>query len=72
MADSEQEQPQEISSDFVKIRCRTCAAGHTILRSGGVLATYCLLLREWMTDLSGAGLIAGCDRHEERSNDSNP
>jgi hypothetical protein len=52
--------------DFVKTRCRTCAAGQTIVREGGVSATYCLLLREWMSDKNGNPRISACDRYEAK------
>lgn len=60
-------------SDFVKTHCQTCAAGQTITRiataaHGAGKGTYCLLLllREWMTDAEGNGLISDCDRHEPK------
>ena len=54
----------ETTLDFVKTRCRICAAGQTIVRHGGVSATYCLLLREWMSDKNGNPRISACDRYE--------
>lgn len=58
-------------SDFVKTHCQTCAAGQTITRiataaHGAGKGTYCLLLREWMTDAEGNGMISGCDRFEPK------
>jgi hypothetical protein len=54
------------TSAFVKTHCATCAAGQTITRLAGTEATYCLLLREWMTDKHGTGLIINCDRYERK------
>lgn len=54
------------TSSFVKTRCATCAAGLTITRLTGQRATYCLLLREWMTDKNGVGVITNCDRFERK------
>lgn len=54
------------TSDFVKTHCRTCAAGQTITRDNGRQATYCLLLREWMTGPEGQGTITACDRYENK------
>ncbi len=56
-------------SDFVMTHCRTCAAGQTITSSEGRKSTFCLLLREWMTDPTdplGNGRISDCDRYEAR------
>ena len=66
MHDSEPAQPRVITSDFVKTHCATCAAGQTIARPDATRATYCLLLREWMTDDAGRGRITDCDRHEPK------
>lgn len=75
MKDSEQENSQPRKSDFVETHCRICAAGQTITRHEGAAhaggkGTYCLLLREWMTDAEGKGLISDCDRYEERAQDA--
>jgi hypothetical protein len=66
MSGSERETRYAPTSDFVKTHCRICAAGQTITRHEGGKATYCLLLREWMTDPSGNGTISGCDRFEAK------
>lgn len=58
------------TSDFVKTHCRTCAAGQTITRYGDRKATYCLLLREWMTDKFGRDRISGCDRYEQKEEEN--
>jgi hypothetical protein len=57
-------------SNFVRTHCRTCAAGQTITREEGGKATYCLLLRDWMTDQEGHGTISDCDRYEAREQPS--
>ena len=64
MSDSKQEATSEATSDFVKTHCRTCAAGQTITRHAGLKATYCLLMREWVTDKHGRDTIYDCDRFE--------
>lgn len=56
--------PHGNTSNFVKTHCRTCAAGQTITRENGTKATYCLLLRDWMTGPKGQDLITDCDRFE--------
>ena len=66
MTDTAQENSPATTSDFVKTQCRTCAAGQTITRALDTQATYCLLLREWMTDKMGIGLISACDRYEAK------
>jgi hypothetical protein len=71
MSDSEQATLPASMSDFVRTRCRICAAGQTITRiqsaaHGAGKGTYCLLLREWMTDAEGNGTISDCDRFEEK------
>lgn len=66
MSGSKQETTSENTSDFVKTHCQICAAGQTITRHEGKTATYCLLLREWMTDKHGNGTIYGCDRFEAK------
>ena len=63
---SEPAPPQGDTSSFVKTHCATCAAGQTVIYNGGRQATYCLLLREWMTDADGKGMIAACDRYERK------
>lgn len=63
---STQEPPRGLTSDFVKTHCRTCAAGQTITKAAEGKATYCLLLREWMTDREGRGRIEHCDRYEPK------
>lgn len=71
MSDSELATRRVNTSDFVKTQCKTCAAGQTITRLGTAAhgagkGTYCLLLREWMTDAEGNGTISDCDRFEEK------
>ena len=71
MNDLKQAERPETTSDFVKTHCRICAAGQTITRigaaaHGGGKGTYCLLLREWMTDAEGEGMISDCDRYESK------
>ena len=64
MTNSEQGSLSETTSDFVKTHCRICAAGLTITRHGGMKATFCLLLRDWVTDKHGRETITDCDRFE--------
>ncbi len=71
MSSSKQKDTSETTSDFVKTHCRTCAAGQTITRLGQAAhgvgkGTFCLLLREWMTDAEGNGTISDCDRFEAK------
>lgn len=63
---AEQETLPANTSDFVKTHCKTCAAGQTITRLPDTEATYCLLLREWMTDDQGRARITACDRFEPK------
>jgi hypothetical protein len=54
-----------ISGSFVETHCRTCAYGATITRvADGKKATFCLLMRDWMTSKRGEPLIADCDSYE--------
>ena len=54
-------------SNFVRTHCRNCAAGQTITHlEDGIKGTFCLLLRDWVTDREGHGAISDCDRHEPR------
>ena len=67
MSDLEQEPLPETILDFVKTHCQICAAGQTITQQDPPRsATYCLLLREWMTERGGKARISGCDRFELR------
>jgi hypothetical protein len=67
MIDTAQDALPPTPSDFVKTHCQTCAAGQTITRVDPEgLATYCLLLREWMTSRDGLPLIKACDRYEAK------
>jgi hypothetical protein len=66
MSVSEQAPPRGITSDFVRTHCVICAGGQTITWTDGRQASYCLLLREWMTDSEGRALITACDRFEAK------
>jgi len=66
MTDTKPAPPPATTSDFVKTHCVTCAAGQTITKEGGREATYCLLLRDWMTGPKGEPLITACDRYERK------
>jgi hypothetical protein len=67
MSDLIQAEQPTTTSDFVKTHCQICAAGQTITRADPAgSATYCLLLREWMTARDGKPLIVDCDRFEQR------
>ena len=66
MTSSGQEITAEPRLNYVETHCQHCAAGQTIARLTGAKATYCLMMREWVTDKHNRALISGCDRYAER------
>lgn len=66
MQDEQHGKSQATTSNYVETHCRICAAGQTITRDSGDKASYCLLLRDWMTGPRGQPLITDCDRYEEK------
>jgi len=72
MQDEAQETLPPTTSNYVETHCRTCAAGQTITRDTGRKASYCLLLREWMTGPGEQPLITDCDRFEPKDGPLGP
>jgi len=66
MPDEQQGRSQANTSNYVETHCKICAAGQTITRDTRGQASYCLLLRDWMTGPKGQPLITDCDRYEPK------